>query len=44
MRFGEDIYSLVVAMLHKKNARHLRYFDKHNEEVIKAKLDNHVHK
>ena len=27
MLFGDDIYALSVAMLHKKNAKHLRYFD-----------------
>lgn len=37
MRFGEDIYALAVAMLHKKNARHLGYFDKHIELFIEKK-------
>jgi hypothetical protein len=31
MRFGEDIYALAVAMLHKKNAKHLKYFDQEHE-------------
>lgn len=42
MRFGEDIYALAVAMLHKKNATHLRYFDRHNEAFIQKKLDRDV--
>ena len=28
MMFGEDIYALSVAILHKKNAKHLKYYDK----------------
>lgn len=32
MIFGEDIYALSVAMLHKKNAKHLKYFDQDEEK------------
>lgn len=31
MRFGEDIYALAVAMLHKKNAKHLKYFNQQDK-------------
>ena len=27
MKFGEDIYALAVAILHKKNAMHLKYYE-----------------
>ena len=32
MIFGDDIYAISVAMLHKKNAKHLKYFDQDEEE------------
>jgi len=32
MKFGDDIYALAVAMLHKKNAKHLKYFDQEDEK------------
>lgn len=28
MIFGDDIYALAVAILHKKNAKHLKYYEK----------------
>ena len=28
MKFGNDIYALSIAILHKKNAMHLKYYDK----------------
>ena len=32
MRFGDDIYAIAVAMLHKKNAMHLKYFDQDDKQ------------
>jgi hypothetical protein len=31
MMFGEDIYALAVAILHKKNAKHLKYYDENEK-------------
>ena len=43
MRFGEDIYALSVAMLHKKNAKHLKYFDQDEDKKrILEKANKHM--
>ena len=33
MNFGTDIYALAVAILHKKNAKHLKYYDENERKI-----------